>query len=272
MNSNTARQQSIDSTFEIPREPAKPAENGPSSSLNPQPRLVGLRQPYFAVDTHDPPAPTQAINIANLTPPDGRSRLKVLVADDNSTNIEVVSRMLKLESVYDVTIAKDGQEAFDLVKGSMAKNESFDVIFMDVQMPNLDGLQSTRLIRGMGYKSPIVALTAFSEESNVKDCIDSGMDEFLSKPIRRPALKRVLQRFATIPEENEAPVEEKPPGGKQKPEEKKKRNKDGSVTSNGGIHSPPTLPPTSIEENEKVLNGKATNPSSPGATSPIKSG
>jgi osomolarity two-component system sensor histidine kinase SLN1 len=111
--------------------------------------------------------------------------------------------MLKLEDVYDVTIAKDGQEAYDMVKATMEKNQAFDVIFMDVQMPNLDGLQSTRLIREMGYTSPIVALTAFSEESNVKECIDSGMDEFLAKPIRRPALKQVLKKFATIPEEPE---------------------------------------------------------------------
>lgn len=68
-------------------------------------------------------------------------------------------------------------------------------------MPNLDGLQSTRLIREMGFSAPIVALTAFSEESNVKECMDSGMDFFLPKPIRRPALKQVLKRYcATIPE------------------------------------------------------------------------
>ena len=70
-------------------------------------------------------------------------------------------------------------------------------------MPNLDGLQSTRLIRQMGYSAPIVALTAFADESNVKQCLDSGMDMFLSKPIRRRALKQVLQKFATIPEEGE---------------------------------------------------------------------
>lgn len=133
----------------------------------------------------------------------GQGKLRVLVADDNSTNIEVVSRLLKLEDVYDVTIAKDGQEAYDLVKANMENNQRFDVIFMDIQMPNLDGLQSTRLIRKMGYSAPIVALTAFSEESNVKECMESGMNEFLSKPIRRPALKQVLAKFATIPEEPE---------------------------------------------------------------------
>lgn len=68
-------------------------------------------------------------------------------------------------------------------------------------MPILDGLQSTRLIREMGYSAPIVALTAFAEESNVKECMDSGMDFFLPKPIRQPALKQVLKRYcATIPE------------------------------------------------------------------------
>jgi osomolarity two-component system sensor histidine kinase SLN1 len=55
----------------------------------------------------------------------------------------------------------------------------------------------------MGYSAPIIALTAFSEESNVKECMDSGMNMFLSKPIRRPALKQALKRFATIPEEPE---------------------------------------------------------------------
>lgn len=111
--------------------------------------------------------------------------------------------MLKLEDIYDVTVAKDGQEAYEIVKSSMSDGTVFNLIFMDIQMPNLDGLQSTRLIRQMGYNAPIVALTAFAEESNVKECMDSGMDMFLSKPIRRPALKQVLKKFATIEEEPE---------------------------------------------------------------------
>jgi osomolarity two-component system sensor histidine kinase SLN1 len=84
----------------------------------------------------------------------------------------------------------------------MTKGERFDLIFMDIQMPNLDGIQSTKLIREMGFSAPIVALTAFAEESNMKECMESGMDFFLPKPIRRPALKQVLKRFTTIPEED----------------------------------------------------------------------
>ncbi|CAK7198214.1 Histidine kinase osmosensor [Sporothrix eucalyptigena] len=175
--------------------------------LDKQARLVGLSQPFFVANTPNAEQSKAdqmaALDRAVANKAEGQARVRVLVADDNSTNIEVVSRMLKLEDIYDVTIAKDGQEAYDLVKANMEKNQRFDVIFMDIQMPNLDGLQSTRLIRKMGYSAPIVALTAFSEESNVKECMESGMDEFLSKPIRRPALKQVLQKFATIPEEPE---------------------------------------------------------------------
>ncbi|KAK8056639.1 Hsp90-like protein [Apiospora rasikravindrae] len=249
--------------------PAKAAAVKPTTAeakatvLDQQPRLVGLSQPFFAAHPQHGTKPSaeehfKAIDraMANKT----GTKLRVLVADDNSTNIEVVSRMLKLEDIYDVTIAKDGQEAYDLVKENMDKNLNFDVIFMDIQMPNLDGLQSTRLIRKMGYSAPIVALTAFSEESNVKECMESGMDEFLSKPIRRPALKQVLKRFATIPEEPEtasvksktpSPTTERNPApvpasntipeAKEKPEVREKEH----VSMNGS----PRLPANGITTN-----------------------
>ncbi|KAI0012704.1 putative histidine kinase SlnCl1 [Xylariaceae sp. FL0662B] len=177
-----------------------------STVLHQKPRLIGLSQPFFAANSSSDPKPStedpiQAVERVRASK--GEGKLRVLVAEDNPTNIEVVSKMLKMEDVCDVTIAKDGQEAYDLVKADMENNLHFDLILMDIQMPNLDGLQSTRLIRKMGYSAPIVALTAFAEESNVKECIESGMNEFLSKPIRRPALKQVLKKFATIPEEPE---------------------------------------------------------------------
>ncbi|KAJ5730826.1 uncharacterized protein N7483_005334 [Penicillium malachiteum] len=170
-----------------------------------QPRLVGLSQPFFT-----PTVPSSPQSSSNGTSPtklhaknESSRKIRVLVAEDNTVNQEVVRRMLALEDVYDVTMVKDGQEAYDTVKLNMERGSLFDLIFMDIQMPNLDGLQSTRLIREMGYSAPIVALSAFAEESNVKDCMDSGMDMFISKPIRRPALKQVLNRFATIIEESE---------------------------------------------------------------------
>lgn len=138
--------------------------------------------------------------------------------------------MLKLEDIYDVTVARDGQEAYEMVKASMDLGLVFNLIFMDIQMPNLDGLQSTRLIRQMGYSAPIVALTAFAEESNVKECMESGMDMFLSKPIRRPALKQVLKKFATIPEEEEVSTEKEKGEDKKKKEASAKERKESSGT------------------------------------------
>lgn len=83
-------------------------------------------------------------------------------------------------------------------------------------MPNVDGLQSTRLIRETGFSAPIVALSAFAEESNVKECMDSGMNFFLPKPIRRPALRQVLKRYcATIPEAAEEADKEAGPSNNE---------------------------------------------------------
>ncbi|KAJ5170001.1 Six-hairpin glycosidase [Penicillium coprophilum] len=167
-----------------------------------QPRLVGLSQPFFTPTVPSPPASAPS-NLSSKKSSSDTKRIRVLVAEDNTVNQEVVRRMLALEEVYDVTIVKDGQEAYDTVKSNMEKGDVFDLIFMDIQMPILDGLESTRLIRQMGYSAPIVALSAFAEESNIKDCMDCGMDMFISKPIRRPALKQVLSKFSTIIEEAE---------------------------------------------------------------------
>ncbi|KAI7474394.1 putative histidine kinase HHK5p [Hortaea werneckii] len=174
---------------------------------DPQPRLVGLSQPFFASNQPLESPGSQPGAMERITAEATRGeKIRVLVAEDNKVNQEVVLRMLKLEDIYDVTVAKDGQEALDRVRETMEGHDSrpFNLIFMDVQMPNVDGLESTRLIREIGYNAPIVALTAFAEESNIKDCMDSGMNYFLSKPIRRPQLKKVLKEYcAPIPEENE---------------------------------------------------------------------
>ncbi|KAK3168447.1 hypothetical protein OEA41_004895 [Lepraria neglecta] len=205
------------SELSIDGEPVPPGLN--SFDTPAKPRLVGLSQPFFAATSplESPGKQLAAMERVAAQAAQSGDKVRVLVAEDNKVNQEVVLRMLKLEDIYDVTVAKDGQEAFELVKESMEQRKFFNLIFMDVQMPNLDGIQSTRLIREMGYSAPIVALTAFAEESNVKECMDSGMDFFLPKPIRRPQLKQVLKRYcATIPEAaEELPEKEarRPPDG-----------------------------------------------------------
>lgn len=148
-----------------------PAPGGPVAfDADTQPRLIGLSQPFFASNAplESPNSQAAAVQRIEAEATKRGGKVKVLVAEDNKTNQEVVLRMLKLEDVYDVTVAKDGQEALDKVRESMEHQAPYNLIFMDVQMPNLDGLQSTRLIRASGFSSPIVALTAYAEESNVK--------------------------------------------------------------------------------------------------------
>jgi len=101
----------------------------PYFDTNSKTHLVGLSYPYFST-SKAPMASPSAEDAAQAK----SSRLRVLVAEDNSINQEVVVRMLRLEEIFDVHLAKDGQEALDKVKESMQNNTPYDLIFMDVQM------------------------------------------------------------------------------------------------------------------------------------------
>lgn len=169
-----------------------------------QPRLIGLSAPFFVPST-SPPA-TSRENSNSVEGDDKSLNLKVLVADDNKTNQMVAVKMLRLENICEVAIAEDGQEAYDMVRTSLMQKVPYDLIFMDVQMPNMDGLQATRLIRQAGFSNPIVALSAYSDDTNVKGCKDAGMNDFVSKPIQIPRLKMVLKTFCPhLYDDNDAP-------------------------------------------------------------------
>ncbi|KAI5797394.1 hypothetical protein DFH27DRAFT_483702 [Peziza echinospora] len=147
---------------------------------------VPLKFMRTATPSAENPHATTPLTYAHL------ENLRVLVAEDNFVNQEVAKKMLQLEHINNLTFAKDGREAVECVQEAMKKGEHFDLILMDIQMPNLDGLEATKIIRSFGYISPIVALTAFSEQSNVSKCIEAGMDYFLGKPMRRVELRDVL--------------------------------------------------------------------------------
>ncbi|KAK9319233.1 hypothetical protein V1517DRAFT_57011 [Lipomyces orientalis] len=122
--------------------------------------------------------------------------IHVLVVEDNRVNQQVVSRMLYLEEIKSVVFAKDGYEAIEKVRVSCDACEHFDIIFMDIQMPNMDGIQATRIIREeLDYQFPIVALTAYADDSNVKECMGVGMNNFLAKPIKREQLRAILDMY-----------------------------------------------------------------------------
>jgi CheY-like chemotaxis protein/anti-sigma regulatory factor (Ser/Thr protein kinase) len=114
-----------------------------------------------------------------------RRPLRVLLAEDNATNQLVFSKLVQGMRI-ELTIANDGREALQQVSGG-----AFDVVFMDMRMPEMDGLDATRAIRALGGSCatvPIIALTANAFPDDMKACRDAGMDEFIPKPIRKKML------------------------------------------------------------------------------------
>lgn len=121
--------------------------------------------------------------------------LRVLIAEDNPLNKKILSQMLKSLG-HDVDCADDGPAA---LRASEAKQ--YDLILMDCQMPGLDGDEVTRRIRegtGQQRQPIIVAVTADNSAEHKSKCLQSGMDDFLAKPIRLQVLKSGLQRWSSL--------------------------------------------------------------------------
>lgn len=117
--------------------------------------------------------------------------LRILIAEDNPTNQRLA--LLNLEQFgYDADVVSNGLEAIDALKG-----KPFDVVLMDIQMPELDGLQTTGRIRGEfpSERQPfIIALTANAMDGDRQECMRAGMDDYISKPFTPDELKRALIR------------------------------------------------------------------------------
>ncbi|QSX39851.1 two-component sensor histidine kinase BarA [Shewanella cyperi] len=127
--------------------------------------------------------------------PERRHALNVLAVDDNLANLKLIDTLLK-ELVTHVVAVGSGDEAV-----ALAKSRSFDLIFMDIQMPGTDGITATRLIRqdSLNRNTPIIAVTAHAINEERERILGSGMDGYLPKPIDEAALKGVISRWLTRP-------------------------------------------------------------------------
>jgi len=125
--------------------------------------------------------PSQTIATSTYNPAT-TAELKVLLAEDNVVNQKLAVGILQ-KMGHQVTVVSDGKEAIEIVG-----KQDFDLVLMDVQMPEVDGLTATREIRraelGTDRHLPIVAMTAHAMKGDRENCLESGMDEYLSKPIR----------------------------------------------------------------------------------------
>jgi two-component system, sensor histidine kinase and response regulator len=165
------------------------AEAGFTAQMSKPVQLARLRTTLVAVcETVAPVAPTPTPAAAG-EPRRGR----VLVVEDGEIN-QMVAEGILVALGYDVDLAEDGSAGLE----AMAARD-YDVVFMDVQMPVLDGLQATRVIRQReadGRHTPIVAMTASAVEGDRERCLAAGMDDYISKPVSPAAVKAALERWA----------------------------------------------------------------------------
>jgi len=113
-------------------------------------------------------------------------QLSILLAEDNLINQKVAQSIFK-NIGYEIHIAKNGQEAVDMVE-----QEKFDVIFMDLLMPEMDGYQACREIRKAGYEMPVIAMSADDDDLVRKAALEAGMNDYVSKPARVESVKQLL--------------------------------------------------------------------------------
>jgi len=119
---------------------------------------------------------------------------RILLAEDNPVNQRVAERIL-VKAGCRVDIAKDGLEAVEALR-----TLSYDIVLMDVQMPNMDGLEATRTIRDPGsdvrnHDVPVIALTAHTMRGDRELCLEAGMDDYITKPINSRKLLETIQAF-----------------------------------------------------------------------------
>ncbi|MEO0457638.1 MAG: CHASE2 domain-containing protein [Cyanobacteria bacterium P01_A01_bin.114] len=123
------------------------------------------------------------------------SSLKILVAEDNRVNQRVAQRMLEMLG-YQSDVLSTGNAVLENIR-----QQAYDIIFMDMRMPEMDGLEATRRIRKLGTQIAqpwIIAMTANASAEDRRQCLSAGMDDYLSKPIRRETLSQAIQRCPKV--------------------------------------------------------------------------
>ncbi|MBZ5506866.1 MAG: response regulator [Acidobacteriia bacterium] len=119
-------------------------------------------------------------------------QFRILLAEDNLVNQRLAVRTLE-KMGHEVVVAQTGQEAMDALR-----LEKFDLVLMDVQMPEMDGFAATREIRrseqGGLERMPVIAMTAHAMKGDRESCLDAGMDDYIAKPVNREELQQVIER------------------------------------------------------------------------------
>ncbi len=118
--------------------------------------------------------------------------LRILIVDDNETNRNLLATMFQTWGAENVDTAENGREAVEMIK-----NKNYDLVLMDMQIPEMDGIEATKKIRKES-KLPIIALTGAALMEDKEKCLQAGMDEYITKPVSHSDLMRIMKQM--IPE------------------------------------------------------------------------
>ncbi len=116
----------------------------------------------------------------------------LLLAEDNPVN-KKLAMLILTKAGYKLDVASNGREAVDMYRNNVGK---YDLILMDIQMPEMDGLEATRTLRKLGFNDvPIIAMTANAMKGDREMCLDSGMNDYISKPIKREIVFEIIEKW-----------------------------------------------------------------------------
>jgi CheY-like chemotaxis protein len=162
-----------------------------------------LFEVVFRVLSTPTPRPELAAQIARQTSECESRKLRVLLAEDNTVNQKLVAGLLEKRG-HRLTVTANGREAL-----AALDRETFDLVLMDVQMPEMDGFEATAAIRlcerATGAHLHIIAMTAHAMQGDRERCLAAGMDAYISKPIKSRDLTDRLERFSQTREEETTP-------------------------------------------------------------------
>jgi len=123
---------------------------------------------------------------------DLKHSVHILLAEDNPVN-QKLAKMMLTKAGYGVVVANNGKEA---VEKYTKHPDDFDLIFMDVQMPEMDGMEATKIIKKKGFDTiPIVAMTAHAMKGDREMCLEAGMDDYITKPIKRELVFEMIEKW-----------------------------------------------------------------------------